>query len=147
MIKKFNGFLNNNFNQDIIEYPQVRHFSSYESAISILENGYFISRNELKKDISKINPVIVETKKFNSNDKWWDERSKLEMERFGTQNLIYCVPDWFGDGGYETGHGSVMFYFKPSIFEDFKVTMTLEDSLTEMGKKIYNAKEINQIYS
>ena len=32
------------------EYPLARHLSSYESAISILEKGFLLSRNELKKE-------------------------------------------------------------------------------------------------
>jgi GH15 family glucan-1,4-alpha-glucosidase len=40
-----------------------------------------------------------------------------------------------------------MIYFKPSIFEDFKVTLTIEDSLTENRKRIYNDVEIQKIYS
>ena len=130
------------FNELKDEYPSVRHFCSYESAISILENGFLMSRNEVKNhlDIDKI-------KGTNSKDKWWNERKQLEHKRFGTEDLIYCTPDWYNDSGYETGHGSVMIYFKPEIFEDFKVTLTIEDSLTENRKNIYNNKEIKQIYS
>jgi hypothetical protein len=145
MIKVFNNFMSDD-SITFSKYPQIRHLSSYESAISILKNGYFLSRCELKKDLNNIDSAIIETKKFNSKDKWWDERSILELKRFGTENLIYCIPDWFDDGGYETGHGPVMFYFKPSIFEDFKVTLTIEDSLTEIGNKIYDTNEIKKIY-
>ena len=127
---------------DVNNYPPVRHLSSYESAISILETGYLMSRNELKNhvDIDKI-------KGTNPKDKWWKERKQLESKKFHTEDLIYCTPDWFNDSGYETGHGPVMIYFKPSIFEDFKVTLTIEDSLTENRKRIYNDKEIQKIYS
>lgn len=72
---------------------------------------------------------------------------ELETERFGTEDLIYCIPDWFNDSKYETGHGPVMMYFKPEIFEDFKVTLTLEDSLTEKNDFIFNNDGIKRIYS
>jgi hypothetical protein len=39
-----------------------------------------------------------------------------------------------------------MIYFKPSIFEDFKTTLTITDSLTENGK-VYDKTEIKKIYS
>ena len=123
-------------------YPPVRHLSSYKSAISILESGYLMSRNELKNHID-----IDKIKGTNPKDKWWEERKYLESQKFGTEDLIYCTPDWFNDSGYETGHGPVMIYFKPSIFEDFKVTLTIEDSLTENRKRIYNDIEIQKIYS
>ena len=145
MIKRFNNFTNNE-TSITLEYPQIRHLSSYESAISILESGFLLSRNELKKNIEKLNPVIVETKNFNSKDKWWTERKDIENKRFESEDIIYCTPDWFNDSGYETGHGPVMFYFKPSIFEDFNVTLTIEDSLTENRNRIYTNKEIQKIY-
>jgi len=132
------GLLFNEYNK----YPEVRHLSTYESAIFILENNSLMSRNELRNNNFDIDSI----KGTNSKDKWWEERKELENERFGTENLIYCTPDWYGDYGYETGHGSVMIYFKPSIFEDFKVTLTLLDSLNENETKIYNHKEIQKIY-
>ena len=92
MIKKFNNFTNNEFN---IQYPLVRHLSLLESAISILENGYFMSRNELKNNIQKVDSNVIENKNFNSKDKWWDERKELENKKFGSEDIIYCIPDWF----------------------------------------------------
>lgn len=132
------------FNNQTNEYPLVRHLASYESAISILENKFFMSRNELKKH------SIFDIDKHKGSDpknRWWDERKILENKKFGTEDIIYCIPDWFNDSKYETGHGPVMFYFKPEIFEDFKVTLTIEDSLTENRNKFYNDKEIQKIYS
>lgn len=146
MIKRFNNFTNNDI-PTLIEYPQIRHLSSYESAISIIESGFLLSRNELKKNTDKLNPVIVETKNFNSKDKWWSERQEIEYKRFESEDIIYCTPDWFNNSGYETGHGPVMIYFKPSIFEDFNVTLTIEDSLTENRNRIYTKSEIQKIYA
>jgi hypothetical protein len=119
------------------EYPLARHLSSYESAISILEKGFLMSRNELKK----------ETQFIDENDTWWNERKEIELEKFGTEDLIFCIPDWFNDGGYETGHGSVMIYFKPTMYEKFKVTFTLLDSVAEDVDTIYKKKELKKIYS
>jgi hypothetical protein len=131
------------FNDIVEDYPMVRHLSTYESTISMLENGFIMSRNELKNK----NFNIDEIKGTNSKDKWWNERRYLESKKFGTEDLIYCTPDWYGDYGYETGHGSVMIYFKPTIFEKFKLTLTIEDSLTENRAKYYNSEEIKKIYS
>ena len=146
MIRRFNNFRQT----DVIfnEYPQIRHFSLYESAISILENGFLLSRNELKKNIDYLNldPNIIQSKNILSKDKWWDERKELENQKFGTEDLIFCIPDWYNNSGYETGHGPVMIYLKPSIFEDFKVTLTIQDSLAENINKIYTDKEIQKIY-
>lgn len=144
MIKKFDNFTTETIN---LQYPLVRHLSLLESAISIIENGYFMSRNEIKKNIHRINSNIIENKNLNSTDKWWEERKELENTKFGTEDIIYCIPDWFNDSGYETGHGSVMFYFKPDIYEKFKVTLTLEDSLTENRNRVYDHNEIQKIYS
>ena len=72
MVKKFR-----NFNENL-QYPLVRHLTLYESAISIIENGYIMSRNELKKNIHNINNNIIENKNLKSGDKWWDERKELE---------------------------------------------------------------------
>jgi len=136
------GLLFNDIKEYPLKYPLIRHLSSYESAINVLESGYIMSRNGL----SDTNFDINEVKGSNPKDKWWKERKELEFEKFGTQDILYCVPDWFNDSGYETGHGPVMIYFKPSIFEDFKTTLTITDSLTENGK-VYDKKEIQKIYS
>jgi hypothetical protein len=135
------GILFNNIKNE--KYPLIRHLSSYESAIHILETGVIMSRNEL----SNTNFDINEVKGSDSKDKWWKERKDIEFEKFGTQDILYCIPDWYNDSGYETGHGPVMIYFKPSIFEDFKITLTITDSLTENGNRVYNKKEIQKIYS
>ena len=135
------------FNETEEEYPAVRHLSSYESAISILENGFIMSRDEMKNHIDKLDPSIVKRKGINSNDKWWKERKQLENKKFGSDDIIHCTPDWFNNYGYETGHGPVMIYFKPTIFEDFKVTLTIEDSLTEKSSKHYDSDAIKKIYS
>lgn len=127
---------------EIEEYPLIRHLSTYESAIHILETGSIMSRSKLSDTSFDINEV----KGSDPKDKWWKERKELELEKFGTQDILYCIPDWYNDSGYETGHGPVMIYFKPSIFEDFKVTLTITDSLTENGK-VYNKEEIQKIYS
>lgn len=144
MIKRFDNFLEPK--QTEIKYPSVRHFLYYESAISILENEFIMSRNELKNHIHKLDEDFVTYKGLNSNDSWWNERAELDRNNFGTEDLIFCTPDWYNDSGYETGHGPVMIYFKPSIFEDFKVTLTLLDSLNE-NIRVYNDKEISKIYS
>jgi hypothetical protein len=138
---------NPNEEQNEEKYPEVRHFTSYESAIAILESGIIKSRNELKKDIQSVNIEIVESKRLNSDDKWWSERQEIENERFATEDIVYCTPDWFNDSGYETGHGPVMIYLKPSIYEKFNTTLTIEDSLTENRKDIYKGNEIKKIYS
>jgi hypothetical protein len=127
---------------EIEEYPLIRHLSTYESAIHILESGSIMSRNKL----SDTNFDINEIKGSDPKDKWWKERKELELEKFGTQDILYCIPDWYNDSGYETGHGPVMIYFKPSIFENFKTTLTITDSLTGNGK-VYNKEEIQKIYS
>jgi len=133
------------FNDDN-DYPEVRHLSSYESAIDIINNG-LKSRKELKKELNSVDESIIQNKNLLSDDKWWDERTELELERFDTEDVVYCIPDWYNDSKYETGHGSVMVYFKPELFENFKVTLTLEDSLTEKNKSVYNKKQIKRIYS
>lgn len=134
------------FNDIKKEYPNIRHLSSYESAISILESGEMLSRNELKK-CNNLEIDIKSNKRLSSDDKWWNERTVLEKNKFGTEDLIFCTPDWFNTKGYETGHGAVMIYFKPEIYEKFKVTLTILDSLTESDSKIYNKNEISKIYS
>lgn len=116
------------------KYPLIRHLSSYESAINIIQDSFVKSKKELNKDIK-------------DNKIWWNERKKIEIEKFDTEDLIFCIPDWFDDGGYETGHGSVMIYFKPDIFEKFKITFTLLDSLAEYNNKIYEKNELIKIYS
>lgn len=136
-------FLTNN----MIEYPLVRHFSSYESAIAILENESILSRCELKRNLNKVHPEIVKNKKLDSADRWWQERKELEISRFGTEDMIFCTSDWFNDSKYETGHGPVMFYFKPSIFEKYKVTLTILDSLSASEKVVYDKPDILKIYS
>ena len=150
MIKRFNNFQEKIIIPNIItkeKYPLVRHLSSFESAICILENEFIMSRNEMKRNIDQIDPAVIERKSIDSNNKWCDERRELENNKFGTEDLIFCIPDWYNNSGYETGHGPVMIYFKPSIFEDFKVTLTIEDSLTETHKKVYNNNEMQKIYS
>ena len=153
MIKKFDNFriknteiLNLRIDNSIQIYPSVRHFSSYDSAISMLEHGFLMSRNELKNHIDKLDEDLVKHKGLNSDDAWWNERAELDLNNFGTEDLIFCTADWYNNSKYETGHGPCMIYFKPSIFEDFKVTLTLKDSLEE-NIRIYNSKEISKIYS
>jgi len=153
MIKKFNTFRspnteihNSRITNSTQKYPLVRHFSSYESAISMLENGFLMSRNELKNHIDKLDNEFIKHKGLDSNESWWNERAELDNKNFGTEDLIFCTSDWYNNSGYETGHGPVMIYFKPSIFEDFKVTLTLKDSLEE-GIRVYNDNEISKIYS
>jgi hypothetical protein len=128
-------------------YPKLRHFTSYESALSILNNGYVNSRKELKNNINNVDDYVVDLKKLKSNDSWWSERKQLEKNRFNSEDIIYCVPDWYNDSGYETGHGPVMIYFDPKVYEDFNVTLTIEDSLTEKRNRNYNKEEIKKIYS
>jgi hypothetical protein len=128
------------------KYPLIRHFSSYESAVSILENNFILSRNELKRNINSIDSEVIKNKKLDSTDKWWQERKEIEIKRFGTEDMIFCTPDWFNDSKYETGHGPVMFYFKPKIFEDYKVTLTILDSLSISEKKVYDKNNISEIY-
>lgn len=137
------------FNDEINEskYPLVRHFTSYESAISTIENGFLMSRNEVKKNINKLNKSIIENKNLKSDDKWWNERREIELENFGTEDIIYCTNDWFNNSGYETGHGPVMIYFESSIFDDFKITLTIMDSLHQENFRIYDKEEISKIYS
>jgi hypothetical protein len=129
------------------KYPLIRHFSSYESAVSILENNFILSRSELKRNINYIDSEVIKNKKLDSTDKWWQERKELETTRFGTEDIIFCTSDWFNDSKYETGHGPVMFYFKPIIFEDYKITLTILDSLSLSEKKVYNKSKILEIYS
>lgn len=131
---------------ELDEYPPVRHFCSYESAISIIQNGFILSRSELKNYIHELDKNIIKNKNLISKDKWWKERKELESKKFGTEDIIYCTPDWYNDSGYETGHGPVMIYFKPEIYEDFKVTLTIEDSLTENRNRYFNNKDIKKIY-
>lgn len=135
------------FNKNNEEYPLVRHFTSYESAISIIENKYLMSRKNIKNNIENLNENIIKNKNLNSNDNWWCDRKKLELMRFKSEDIIYCTVDWFNDSKYETGHGPVMIYFKPKIFEKFKITLTIEDSLTENRDRIYDKYEISKIYS
>jgi len=97
--------------------------------------------NGLKIDISFLaNSKQLEGRYF--------EGSKNDNEKFKTDDLIFATADWFNDGGYETGHGSIMMYLKPTIFDDFKITLTETDSF-EINKKlkIYNKKDIKKIYS
>jgi len=129
------------FNDNEDKFPLIKHSTTYESMINILESGYILSRTGLSDSGFDINTV----KDTNPNDKWWHERKEIELEKFGTQNILYCTPDWF-NSGYETGHGPVMIHFKPTIFEDFKATLTIEDSLTYDGK-IFDQTEIQKIYS
>ena len=153
MIKKFDTFRIPNIEirdsriaNSVQKYPLIRHFASYESAISMLENNFLMSRNELKNHIDKLDEDLIKHKGLKSNESWWNERAVLDNKNFGTEDLIFCTADWYNNSGYETGHGPVMIYFKPSIFENFKVTLTLKDSLEE-GIRVYNDKEISKIYS
>lgn len=56
------------------------------------------------------------------------------------------MPDWFNDSGYETGHGAVMIYFKPEIFENFNITFTLLDSIAEKNNVLYDKYDLQKIY-
>jgi hypothetical protein len=131
----------------IDKYPLIRHFSSYESAVSILENNFILSRCELKRNLNSVSNEVIKNKKLDSKDRWWQERKELEINRFGTEDMIFCTPDWFNDSKYETGHGPVMFYFKPEIFEDYNITLTILDSLSASEKKVYDKNNISEIYS
>ena len=147
IINNFNDF--NNFNIiKIIEnnniFPSIRHLSSYESAISILENKNFMSRQELLNNNINVNK---KNKKLEFDNKWWIERKNIELEKFKTENLIFCTPDWYNTYDHETGHGPVMFYFKPTIFEDYKVTFTLLDNVSSEIKKVYEKNELSDIYN
>jgi hypothetical protein len=142
MIKNFIYFMhkdknivenNKLFTEEIKKYPIIRHLSSYDSAINIIQDSFVKSKKELNNDII--------------DNKWWNERKEIELEKFGTEDLIFCIPDWFDDGRYETGHGPVMIYFKPNIFEKFKITFTLLDSVAEDNEKIYEKIELLKIYS
>ena len=123
-------------------FPGIRHVTYYESAISILENKHFMSRQELL----NVNNFNIKTKKLNPDNKWWLERKEIELEKFKTENLIFCTPDWYNTYDHETGHGPVMFYFKPSVFDDYKVTFTLLDNVSSEIKKVYNKSELSEIY-
>ena len=114
-------------------FPNIRHLTSYKSAISILESGFIKSRNIL--DLEPLNKEWEEKRKFN------------EKLKFETNNLIFCTPDWFLDYKHETGHGPVMIYFKEKIFKDFKVTFTSSDSTIYSNLKIYNSDDIPDIYT
>jgi hypothetical protein len=109
-------------------FPQIRHLTSYKSAISIIESGY------------------IKTKQYDISDKeWLEERLLSEHINFKTNDLIYCTPDWFNDKKHETGHGSVMIYFKESIFNDFRITFTDSDSKI-YENIIYELSDIEKIY-
>jgi len=113
--------------------PNIRHLTSFKSAISILESGFIKSRQIL--DLESLNKEWEETRKFN------------EKQKFGTNNLIFCTPDWFLNYKHETGHGPVMIYFKDEVFKDFKLTFTSSDSTIYSKIKVYNSDEIPDIYS
>jgi len=109
--------------------PQIRHLTSYKSAISIINDGY------------------IKTKQYDISDKkWLKERIISEKLKFNTNDIIYCTPDWYYDKKHETGHGSVMIYFKSNIFNDFKITFTDSDSKL-YDTIIYNLNDIIKIYS
>lgn len=148
-LKDFNNRYNNSYNDIIIseKYPNIRHLSSYQATVSILQNNVLLSRNKLGENLHLIDKELIDARKFNSDDNWWDERKQIELERFGTEDMIFCTADWYNNYGYETGHGPVMIYFKPEIFEDFKVTLTILDSLNESEKRVFNKNEISKIYS
>lgn len=138
MIKKFINFIEPQISKNFNKYPEIRHLTSYESAISILNSGFISSRNELKNKNIDIKEI---------NEKWENKRKNIEQHLFENEDLIYCVPDWFNDSGYETGHGSVMIYFKPNIFEDFHVTFTLLDSIAEKNTILYDKHDLHKIYN
>ena len=113
------------------KYPAIRHLTSYESMIAILNSGFILSRKHINK---------------NFNEKWIQDRNTSELNKFKTQDLIFCSPDWYNDLKHETGHGSCMIYFKQTIFDDFKITFTESDSKIH-DLPIHNTNEIKSIYS
>ena len=139
MIQTFNNFNNKN-------YPLIRHLTSYETAISILEHGFIYSRNELKNKV--LSSTIVENENLNKDNKWFKDRQLIEKNKFNTNDLIYCTPDWFQDYKHETGHGAVMFYFNENIFNDYKISLTKLDSKTDKyDNEVFYNEEILDIYS
>lgn len=146
MIKRFGDFKIPE-KQENQMFPLVRHLTSYESAISIIENRFLMSRNEMKKNLNSLDDSIIENKRLNSKDIWWNERKETEKSYFGTEDIIYCTVDWLNSYKHESGHGPVMIYLKSSLFEDFNVTLTIEDSLHGLNDKIYENNEILELYS
>jgi len=109
-------------------YPKIRHLTSYQALKSILDDGYL--KPLIKND-------ILET--------WLDDRQKKELKKFGTNNLIFTTPDWYGDYSHETGHGPIMIYFNEKIFDDFEISFSISDNKISNGK-IYNKIELKNIY-
>lgn len=129
------------------KYPDIRHLTSYETALSILEKGNIYSRNELKTKIDELDNNIITNEKLSKDTNWYEDRSEKEIELYNTNNIIYCTPDYYKDYGHITGHGPVMFYFKEEIFNDFDITLTITDSLAnEYESGIFNKDQISQIY-
>jgi len=138
MIKKYNDFN---------KYPLVRHLTSYETAISILENNNIYSRNYLSSILHILDEEIIINENLLSDDKWWYERHLTEMKLFNTSDLIYCTPDWFKTYEYATGHGPVMIYFNEKIYDDFDITFSELDSHSDrLVSKIYTKNELVKIY-
>lgn len=125
------------------ERPTVRTLVTWEALEGILKSGFVYSRPELAKISEKVDEKIVIEKGLEDDDEeWWKEREKSDKKRFGTENLVFCTPDWLDDEGHETGHGPVMLYFKPSIYDDFKLTMTEIDSLDDKKSKVLGENDI-----
>jgi len=110
------------------KYPDIRHLTSYEAAISILTDKNIISK---QKDM---------------NNKWLVDRLVEEKKKFNTNDLVFCTPDWFSDNKHETGHGPVMIYFKEKIYNDFIITFTESDSTIYDNVKVYDNNELSKIY-
>ena len=128
-------------------YPPVRLLTSYESLKSIIEMKSIYSRPMLMKKTSKLDDKTIKEKGLEKDDEWWKKREENDLEKFKTTDLIFCTVDWFNDKGHETGHGPIMIYLKPIIFDDFKLTLTPVDSLSEKKITVYNKKDISKIYS
>ena len=145
-IKSFRQFINESKKDE--KYPPIRIITTKDSYNNILKMGYFYSRPELIKHIDKLSKDLIKNKGLsNKNDKWYKNRTKNDIKKFNTTNLIFATPDWFNDGGHETGHGSNIIYIKPKIFDDFKITLTEVDSLGGDDMKIFNKEDIIKIYS
>jgi hypothetical protein len=130
------------------KYPSIRIITTKKSYDSIINSGYIYSRKDLSKNLDKLDKEIIHNKGLDDNDDvWWNDRKENDKEKFNTENLIFATPDWFDDGGYETGHGPIMVYLKPEIFEDFKITLTEVDSLTTKKLEVYDKNDIKKIYS
>ena len=127
-------------------YPLVRTIVTKDAYETIKKSGYIYSRKELAKHTDELSADVRKNKGVDdADDTWWKDREKSDAKMFGTQDLIFCTADWFNDSGHETGHGSVMIYFKPSIFTSFKVTMTATDSYGS-EQTVYGNEDIKKIY-